>query len=73
MSIFKIGTATLAACVFASAASAGSLIPPVAEQSPVIESADDDNDSAGILLPLGALVLIGLAAGGSSGAATDPG
>lgn len=68
MSYFKITTAALTVAMFATAAGAGSLVEPMEE--PMIEAVEEDDDSGGLLLPLAALVLIGVAVGGSSNSGT---
>ena len=65
ISFLKVAMAVVSVVMFASAASAGSLVEPMTE--PIVEVVEDEDDgSAGILLPLAALILIGVAVSGGS-------
>ena len=70
MSFIKLTTAAVSLAMFATTAGAGSLMAPAEE--PMIEVVEEDNDSAGMLLPIAALILIAAAVGGGSSDGTVP-
>ena len=69
MSFLKIATTAVTVAMFATAASAGSLIEPATE--PMIEAVEDDDDGSGLLLPLSALLALALLAGSGSSSDTE--
>ena len=68
MSFLKIATTAVTVAMFATAASAGSLIEP--ESAPMIEAVEDDDDGSGAWLPLAAVLVLGLALASSSSSGT---
>jgi hypothetical protein len=65
--IMKLLKATLLASLAATPALAGGLTPPVMEPAPIVEETRAASSNAGIIVPILAILLLGLALSGGNG------